>query len=268
MASQRRPQDARADPALGAVAHRLRASGVLDLAVGGVAGRGWLALDHVLGDVPAWHADLARDHGDRRAAAAYLATWLAAGPSLVVGLPALVGGVVPEVTPDALWLHRHPQGFVDGYAITPRGVGHGDGEAALADAGRRIAQLTSPLILRLCELLPVGPVALWGGVADAIGAYALWFARATGDDGARAWARAERLLDHLSRSAPVRYRPRLFPVAWSGGTTHYPVRCTCCLYYRTAAAVDAGAASYCSTCPLRSDESRMARIVAHLEPAP
>lgn len=247
------------------VSRRLRAAGVLDLVVGARQGAGWQSLPQVLDDLGEWHADLVHRHGDRRAAATYLAAWIAGAPSLVAGVPAMVGGVVPQVDAAAVHLHRHPQGFVDRHAIEVSAAGEGPEEAVLSAAADRIAHLTAPLVERLCAELPVGPVALWGGVADVIGAYSLWFARQTGGDPRRAWSRAQSLLDRLAQVAPVRHRPRLFPVTWSGGTACYPVRSTCCLYYRTGAAAGPDGPTYCTTCPLRRDESREARLVAHLE---
>lgn len=260
-----------AHPAPGAVAtldvvsRRLREAGVLDLVVGVGQGAGWQSLPQVLDVLADWHADLVRRHGDRRAAAAYLAAWIAGTPSLVVGLPAMVGGVVPDVDAAAVHLHRHPQGFVDQYAIAVSGAGQGPEQVVLSTAAERIAHLTAPLVERLCEALPVGPVALWGGVADAIGAYGLWFARESGGGQREAWSRAQVLLDRLAQFAPLRHRPGLFPVTWSGGTAYYPVRGTCCLFYRTDAAAVPEGPTYCTTCPLLGDESRTARLVAHLE---
>lgn len=252
--------------ALDAVSGRLRDAGVVDLVTGAGQGAGWQALPEALDDLQRWHAELADRHGDRRAAAASLAAWVAGTPSLVVGIPAIVGGVVSDVEAWSVRLHRHPQGFVDRYAIAPSQVHVGSDEGVVA-AAERVARLTAPLVERLSDELPIGPVALWGGVADVLGAHTLWFARQSGSDQRRAWSRAQALLDRLVQVAPVRHRPRLFPVAWSGGTDHYSVRGTCCLYYRTDAAVDADPASptYCATCPLRGDDSRTARLVAHLE---
>ncbi len=250
---------------LGVVCRRLREAGVLDVAVGAAQGAGWQPLPQALEVLGDWHTDLVRRHGDRRAAAVYVAAWIAGTPALVVGLPAMLGGVVPDVDAAAIHLHRHPQGFVDRYAIAVAGAGQGPEQDVLSTAADRIARLTAPLVERLCDELPVGPVALWGGVADVIGAYGLWFARQGGGDPRRAWRRSQSLLDRLAQFAPVRPRPRLFPVTWSGGTAYYPVRGTCCLYYRTDAAAGADGPTYCTTCPLRGDQSRTARLVAHLE---
>lgn len=250
---------------LEAAAARLRGAGVLDLLTARPGGGGWLTLPAALATVPAWHAELAHRHGDRRAAAAFLSAWLAGTPALVVGLPALVGGAVAEISADGILLRRHHGGWIERYAVRPATVTT-DGDPEVA-AARRIAELTAPIVERVCRALPIGSVAVWGGVADTLGAAALGFARAVGADERRAWHRVERLLDELGEHAPVRYRPRLFPVAWSAGTSHFPVRATCCLYYRTGPEEGAGAAT-CTTCPLRDDESRTDRLIAHLESSP
>lgn len=259
------PPPADGADALDAVAARLRRAGVLDLLTGTDRGTGWQSLPRAVEQLVGWHADLTRDHGDRRAAAAYLAAWVAGTPALVVGLPAIVGNLTVEVEAASIHVHRHPQGFIDRRAIVPTHVRTGPDEVVLAQAADRVAHLTAPLVERLSDELPVGPVALWGGIADVVAAYALWFARRSGGDQRLAWSSSEMLLDRLAQVAPVRYRPRLVPVAWSGGTSYFPVRSTCCLYYRTDSAAGAEGPTYCATCPLRCDETRTARLVGHLE---
>lgn len=259
------PPTAEGADALEAVAVRLRRAGVLDLVTDAGYGTGWQSLPRAMDELAGWHADLTRGHGDRRAAAAYLAAWMAGTPALVVGLPAVVGTLAVEVGTASIHVHRHPQGFIDRRAIVPTHVRPGPDEVVLARAADRVAHLTAPLVERLSGELPVGPVALWGGIADVVSAYALWFARRSGGDQRLAWSRSESMLDRLAQVAPVRHRPRLFPVAWSGGTSYFPVRSTCCLYYRTASAAGPEGPTYCATCPLRCDETRTARLVTHLE---
>lgn len=259
------PPTADTTRALDVVAAQLRRSGVLDLVTEAGEGSGWQSLPQVMDGLAGWHADLVRGHGDRRAAAAFLAAWVAGTPALAAGLPAIVGNLVVDVEAAAIHLHRHPQGFVDRRAVVPAHVRPGRGEVALIEAADRVAQLTAPLVERLSDELPVGPVALWSGVADVVAAYALWFARQSGGDQRQAWSRSESLLDRLAQVAPVPHRPRLFPVAWSVGTSYFCVRGTCCLYYRTDAATDPASPSYCSTCPLQGDDGRTARLAAHLE---
>lgn len=247
------------------VAERLGRTDVLDLTVGAPVGPRWTSLAEAVAEAPAWHAELTRREGDRRAAASFVANWVASAPALVVGLPALIAGVVPVLRPEEIRVRRHPRGYLDGYAITPSAVRPAStGTGGLDAAATRIAHATAPLVDRLCDVLPVGPAAVWGGVADELAGHALAFARGTAADETAAWTQVECLLVHLGANAPVGARPRLFPVSWSRGLTHFPVRGTCCLFYRTCAP-PAGQDDYCTTCPLRSDRSRTDRLVAHLE---
>lgn len=250
------------------VSARLRHAGVLDLVVGRVQGEHWEPLSDVAVLLEGWHADLTRRHGDPRAAAAYLAAWVAGAPALVVGLPAIADNLVVDVDAPSVHLYRHPQGFVDRHAVAPARVRREPDAIVLAAAAERVAHLAAPLVERLSADLPIGRVAVWGGVADALVAHALWFARQGGTDQTSAWARSDLLLDRLGQVAPLRRRPTLFPVTWSGGTAYYPVRSTCCLYYRTEAAAGPEGPTYCATCPRRGDQSRTACLVAHLESSP
>jgi hypothetical protein len=247
------------------VAARLRRADVLELRIGTSVGPAWRALNEAAAEAPAWHAELALREGDRRAAASFVAGWVASAPALVVGLPVLIADVVPVLRVDDIRVHRHPRGYLDHYAITPSRVRVGTGgDVDLDVAAAEIVRLTAPLVDGLCRQLPVGPAAVWGGVADELAGHALSFARETAADETAAWARAECLLAHLEARTPARARPRLFPLSWSGGRTHFSVRGTCCLYYRTCAP-PRGEDDYCSTCPLRSDDSRTERLVTYLE---
>ncbi|HEY8489857.1 MAG TPA: hypothetical protein VIO14_02575, partial [Dehalococcoidia bacterium] len=77
---------------------------------------------------------------------------------------------------------------------------------------------------------------------------------------------ATALLERLAHGQPrLRARPRLFPVAHSGGREYFAVRATCCLAYRTAASPDPDGGGYCTACPLRTDASRAERWRRHLE---
>ena len=235
------------------------------LVVGRPAGGGWWTVSEAAAGIETWFAPLADQHGDRRLAAAYVSSWLAGAPAVVVGLCAVLGGVAPLATGDRVWVHRHPGGWVDRYAIDPVELVDQGMDEVLAAAGRHVAELAGPVVERACDQLPIGRAAVWGGVADTLTAYALMFARQHGRDEREDWRRCEVLLDGLQRHAPLRTRPRPFPVAWSAGSSLYPVRGTCCLYYRSCADPEPDGDGYCTTCPLRTDTSRTARLVAHLE---
>jgi hypothetical protein len=228
-------------------------------------GADWWTWGVAVEQAASWLPDLAAREGDRRAAGAYLAGWLARAPMQAIGLPAVLDGVALELAADRLFLHRHPDGWFDQHAVQPDRVVEGDADDVLVLAGTQVARLTQPAVVELCAHLPVGPIAVWGGVADALAAYALLVARDRGDDGPATWRRVEVVLDAVQDAVPaLRHRPRLFPVTWSGGEAHYPVRATCCLWYRTTAAA-CSPEPYCTTCPLRADDHRRARLVAHLE---
>lgn len=236
------------------------------LLLGPPAGSDWWTLAEATVRVDAWFPSLVEQEGDRRAAASYLSTWLAEAPVLVVGLCAVLGEVAPRVTADGLWLHRHPDGWFDRHAIDPVEVHTGSVDDVLAAAGSHVAELTAPIVDLVCASLPVGPVAVWGTVADAISGYALSIAREHGLDELETWRRCAVLVDAIAVHAPrLRHRPRPFPVTWSGGTALFQVRGTCCLHHRTCESPDPDGDGYCATCPLRTDESRTRRLRRHLE---
>jgi len=236
------------------------------LALGAPADGDWQTLSQAMATAPAWHGELAARVGDRRAAAAYLAGWLVEVPVLLVGLPVVAGAPVPRVTPHDLYVRRHADGWLDGLAIAPRAVD--DRGDLLAVAAEHVHDLTAPVVAVLTEVLPVGPAAAWGAVADGLAAQALHLDRVRGADTDRTWTRLERLLDGLQARLPRRLvRPRPLLVSWSGGTARYPVRGTCCLYHRTCEAPDRDGEGYCATCPLRTPESQRRRLREHLEVA-
>lgn len=245
-------------------AEQLGRHGVLTLHVGTVAGDGWLPLLPAPGDLRRWHATLARDR-DGLAAAATLASWIAAAPALVVGLPAVFAQVVPGVDLADLAVRRDAEGVVTGYACATAAASGGDEATVLRRAADTIARLTSPLVSRLRAELPVGAAAIRGAATDGLASYALWFARRSGADEPATWDRVDRLIGLLAGRIPSATRPRSFPVTWSGGTSLFPVRGTCCLYHRTCDEEVRGEDRYCATCPLRSDASRTASLAAYLE---
>lgn len=235
------------------------------LVVGPPSGSGWWTLADATAGIEDWFAPVAGAHGDRRVGAAYVSAWLAGAPALVVGLSAILGEVVARTDADRLWVHRHADGWVDQYAVEPLDVAAGPVDEVLATAGAQLAELAAPVVDRACRRLPIGPNAVWGGVADTLTACALMLSRQAGRDQDEDWRRCDRLLDGLQEHAPLRVRPSRFPVDWTGGRWLYPVRGTCCLYYRTCDPGTAPVDRYCTTCPLRDDDSRTRRLVTHLE---
>jgi hypothetical protein len=240
------------------------------------------------GHLDGWLARLAQVHGRRNVAG-----------SLVGGL---VGEAVAGLTVAAITLDRrcpdpaagnvavrvHADGHLErrgvlGPAVAvlpgdpaagdPRSVLVGD-EAALHEwwAARAAASL-APLLAAVRARAPFGLRRLWGGVADEVAGTAIWIAQLAGRDAGEAWGLGRRMVDALARHAPVGLaRGRPFDVGYPGGRRLFQVRGTCCLSYRSATETGPPAEAFCSTCPLRDDDSRRRHLrdhllEAHAEPA-
>ncbi len=122
---------------------------------------------------------------------------------------------------------------------------------------RHTAATLAPLLSRVRARAPFGLPALWGNVADAVTSITLWIGQLAGQDPCALWAFSQRLVEALAAHAPVRLaRPRPFPVVDPMGEQWYQVRGTCCLSYRSALGE-----GFCSTCPLRDDESRTGLLI-------
>jgi hypothetical protein len=274
--------DVRRTP-LAATAARLAAvSEHCPLHVGLPGDDGWVSLAS-LRDADAlggWAGQLADSCGDRRAAAMDVGTGIVSAATHAWVLPVLADLRLPTADLADVWLHRHPtEGWVDGVALTderlavlPADCAAGDDRAtvladrqalhhALAERLARLQWLLDPL----AATLPVGRAALWGALADAVGARALWLARELDADRPAAWAAAQEVLDALAAGQPaLRVRPALLPVEHTGGTEWFSARGTCCLWYRTQPAPDPDGEGYCGTCPLRTPRSRVQRLRDHL----
>jgi hypothetical protein len=224
----------------------------------------WLALPETLELASCWHVELSARVGDGRAAAMWVAGWIVEVPALLVAVPVVFGAPVPDLETEDLHVRRHPDGWFGEMAVDPMGVEPDTGDR-LAAAGAMVHRLSAPLVEQLCARLPVGPVSVWGTLADSLGSYVLDLAYSLGEDPATAWERAIRLLHALDRCIDVRLRqPSPLLVAWTGGVHRHQTRGTCCLYHRTCASpVDEDGS--CTTCPLRSHDSRIERLVAWLE---
>lgn len=238
------------------------------LHVGAPVGGDWWSLDDAVDAVEGWFPDVVARAGDHRAGAAYLATWVARVPVLLIGLPAVLAGVAPVATSDRLWVHRHAGGWFDRHAIDPDRLVDGVDDDVATATGAQVASLTAPLVDHVVDVLPVGAPMVWGAVVDSLGTYALLLARALGHDQGAAWRRCDAVVDAVEECVPaLRHRPAPLPVIWSGGSTLFTVRGTCCLYHRTCADPDPDGEGYCSTCPLRTEGSRTRLLRAHLENA-
>ncbi len=122
---------------------------------------------------------------------------------------------------------------------------------------QRAATTLTRLLGAVRARAPFGLPALWGAVADEVTSIALWVGQLSGREPAGVWAYTQQLLDALAPFAPVRMvRPRPFPVEHPAGGRWFRARATCCLSYRSVLAEGPSAERFCSTCPLRDNESR------------
>lgn len=274
-------------PAAAEVIARLDAADPEVAVVGGrPTGADWVGLDHLLGDEARVGERVAvvlggAAVGRRDVTAAFLSSWIAGA---VASLPVtahrrerrLVG-----VAPADVAVRFHPEGWVDGVALlAPRlvvlagdpavgepGVEEVPGEgpllAALVD---EVVGVATPTFAALRALrLPFGIAGMWGQLADAIAGAALADARRAGADLDAAWSASERMLGALAARVPeLRARPRRQVVRWAGGAHHVSVKGTCCLWYKTQPGADPCGEGYCTTCPLRPDHHRAARLTALL----
>ncbi|HKH05237.1 MAG TPA: hypothetical protein VKA65_08735 [Acidimicrobiales bacterium] len=144
-----------------------------------------------------------------------------------------------------------------------------DGVEGLRDAAvRSLLDVFGPLVPAVRARAPFGVRGMWGTLADHQAEVALRRAREQRRDQAVAWAAVESLLDALAAREPLlRARPRPHPVDGPAGAALFAAKGTCCLIYKAAgpgparALIDAAA---CTSCPLRSEADRHARLSAHL----
>jgi hypothetical protein len=241
-------------------------------------GPGWYPLDAVARDpglVDAWYGRVLEGEaqGRRDVAGSYLASWL--------------GGIVAETVVAALtsehraWpvdatllaVHHHDDGWFDGIAVRASSlrVLPGDPDAGAdhvevvggADALRALladdlVAVVAPVFTAIRRRAPFGIRGMWGNLADGVVSSVAWRAWRAGDDVPAALDEAQALVDALAARAPARILPpRLERVDWSGGTAWFPVKTTCCLYYKTFHGTpDRGGEGYCTSCPFREDAWR------------
>lgn len=195
-------------------------------------------------------------------------------------LPVLADGCLPLSPVDNVAVHRHDDGWFDGVAVPGAPVAVLVDDFRVPQGGVEVVVERESLLALVAQRVlgigavfatihadcPIGLPALWGGLADAVAAQALWLARLLDADREAAWRDAHTIIERLAGAQPLlRQRPQRFPVDYSGGQELFKVSGTCCLYYRTIEAPDADGDGYCATCPLRTDTSRTRRLRAHLE---
>jgi hypothetical protein len=240
-----------------------------------------------VGDLLDW---MAGEDPDRRrprdVAASYLASWF---DSCMVGPAAtllVLEGILPDVSPDNLWLRRHAtQAWFDRIAYERTTFGCLESDAAASHPDARPVATRDELVVRLADAVvehlaplfaairadaPYGIRGMWGSLADDLAGSLTWITRRTDGDASEqrlVWEAADEILHAIAERAPLlRVRPTAVDVEWSAGSTIFCRRGTCCLFYKTPEASELGDADrYCSSCPLRDPDDQLRRWAGWLE---
>jgi hypothetical protein len=172
---------------------------------------------------------------------------------------------VPALDHAAIWLHHHPEGWVDRVAFGPRfaclpgddAAAHGDatvieGEGALLDELRESFARHQQQLVQAAQARCRRPVrALWRHASDTLAEAFMWAGEALScRDEAWAWGTRAMAGAPVPLAGPAGYR------LWLVGEREHVgrVRSQCCLNYRCADR------EYCFSCPLRDDEHRLQRL--------
>lgn len=252
--------------------------------IGRPTGEGWLRID-----TPEDHAleqlatDARREGADARD---YVGATIAARvgeAAITAAWPALLlTRRLPDLRRFPLTVHpHHPEGWFDRIAIGgdhcfvlpddpaadhPDSTVVDDVSALHARFVEDLVAYVRPWFAAVRARAPFGLRGMWGQLADDISGTALATARTAGLDAEAAWTEGGTVIDRLAAAVPeLKVRPRPFPVHWSGGEAMFQVRGTCCLWYKTVSGRNAGADGYCSSCPLRDDDSRHASLASWIE---
>jgi hypothetical protein len=252
---------------------------------GAPTGPRWTRLAAVLDDADllrSWFDGLAGEsHGAPDVAASYLASWL--GGTLLDPLGWAVGAErrAWPLDPAALWIHRHEDGWFDGFAVAARQVrvlpadpdaGHPDA-VVVADATElreRVASdavaVLGPLFATVRSFAPYGVRGMWGAVADSLGSSAATAAFRAGRPARPAFEAAMGLVDALVAAGAGRItRPTPEDVRYTTGSTTVVHKGTCCLWYKTTDVSAPIGERYCLSCPLQPGADQHARWVAWLD---
>lgn len=257
----------------------------------GDPGPGWLRLDAldaaVLDGIVA--AVLAEEGDHRDVAGSYAASWVASAVVASAAAPLVLERRSWALDGEGVWLHQHEDGWFGALAVAgPLRVVAGDPLAGRASAGEvgievlptvealrarwaaEAVAVLHPVITHLATTTRFGRPGMWGSVADSVAGHAVWLANARDVDHRLVWAEAMALVEALAAHVRIPTRPTPFAVPWSGGVQHMGVRGTCCLAYKPRPDADPDGEGYCSSCPLRTDASRVRRVAGwldQLEPA-
>lgn len=89
--------------------------------------------------LPDWVRTAASRHGGPDVAASYLVIWLAWPLARLLLGPVLTGGRALVADPSAIWVRRHPRGWVMGTAVEAPGLLVAAGDALAAGGGALVA---------------------------------------------------------------------------------------------------------------------------------
>ncbi|MCW2506321.1 MAG: hypothetical protein JWO79_4605 [Actinomycetia bacterium] len=174
---------------------------------------------------------------------------------------AVLGGVVPALTVDALWWQPTPGGPwpMAASPVTGQDVGPLASPRELDTAAELLAAavlgVTEPVLASFAESARVSRQVLWGNVASGLGGAVAMLGQARAD---RADIAAE-LATRLLQIGPLRGTGELVrpdPAHWR----RFFVRRSCCLFYRVPGA------GYCGDCVLTPEDVRRQQWQSALRP--
>ena len=169
-------------------------------------------------------------------------------------------------------------------AVAPPAAGGGPGVVVVdGEAGLRAVAVSSllatfaPLAEAVRARAPFGLRGMWGTLADHLAEVALRRAREGRRDPEAAWDAVDALLDDLAARQPLlvaRPRPHRLPPAGAAPAL-FATKGTCCLVYKAAGPAGTPgerrrlvAEAACTSCPLRTEADREARLLAYLRTTP
>ncbi len=248
-------------------------------------GDGWTALAGVDDErVRGWLDQLTIASGHRNVAASYLVlrlTGCVATPLMAAFLlhqrclPIDDVGAAVHVTADQFDSLALSSGTLHALAGDPvtrqQGVSVASGEYELTNrVAARLYNVMAPIVDIVARNARYSSRTMWSSVADRLAGPAVLASNVSDTDHRRSWERTMAVVDGLAdQGAPVRRRPRLLEVPWSGGTGVSSVKGTCCLKYVEQGIKPTSArdrpADFCGGCPYVADDVRIAKRQAALE---
>ena len=256
-----------------------------DPTAGTPVGERWTRIQDLLDDqsvLRRWFEGLSGEsNGVPDVAASYLASWLGGIVLDPIGWALGVERRAWPLDPASLWIHRHEDGWFDGFAVAAQQVrmlpddpaaGHPDA-VVVADvdalragvAGDAVAVL-GPLFASVRSFAPFGVRGMWGAVADSLGSSAAIAAFRAGRPARPAFDEAMRIVEGLVAAGAGRItRPTPEQVRWARGTTTVVHKGTCCLWYKTTDVSAPIGERYCLSCPLQPGADQHERWVTWLD---